>query len=88
MFVKDAADSTAQTTEHKSYLTKTYSPDRLFTVVHDFSGSQLYDLSLKKGSVVGIIKEVDPMGNRDRWFVDNGGKYCDSFIPVTGAKLI
>jgi len=51
---------------------KTYAPNRLFTVVQDVTGSQPYDLSLKKGSIVGIVKEVDPMGNRDRWFVDCG----------------
>jgi hypothetical protein len=64
-----------QSDEQKSRLMKTYGPERLFTVTQDITGSQLYDLTLKKGSQVGVVKEGDPMGNRDRWFVDNGCKY-------------
>lgn len=32
------------------------------------------DLTLSAGALVAVIKEGDPMGNRDRWFVDNGGE--------------
>ena len=31
-------------------------------------------LTVKRGMMVGIVKEGDPMGNKDRWFVDTGGK--------------
>ena len=31
------------------------------------------ELSLSKGTLVGVVKDRDPMGNKDRWFVDNGG---------------
>lgn len=32
------------------------------------------DLSLNAGDLVGVVQDKDPMGNKDRWFVDNGGK--------------
>ena len=32
------------------------------------------DLSITQGWLVGVIKEGDPMGNKDKWFVDNGGE--------------
>lgn len=32
------------------------------------------DISVCEGDVVGVIVEKDPMGNKERWFVDNGGK--------------
>ena len=32
------------------------------------------DLSVKQGIIVGVIKEGDPMGNKDRWFVNDGGE--------------
>lgn len=31
------------------------------------------DISLKKGDIVAVIKQQDPMGNKMRWFVDRGG---------------
>lgn len=32
------------------------------------------DISLTEGSLVGVVKELDPMGNKERWFVDDGGR--------------
>ena len=32
------------------------------------------DVSASTHTVVGVIKEGDPMGNKDRWFVDTGGR--------------
>jgi hypothetical protein len=53
---------------------KTYGSNQLFTVSQDVTAQLSFDLSLKKGCIVGVIKEGDPMGNRDRWFVDTGCK--------------
>lgn len=40
----------------------------------------MMDISLSEGDIVGVVIEKDPMGNKERWFVDNGGKwFC--FIP-------
>ena len=34
----------------------------------------MMDISLSEGDIVGAVIEKDPMGNKERWFVDNGGK--------------
>jgi hypothetical protein len=72
---QDEPETVQQSDEQRASLAKLYGPERLFTVIQDITGSQLYDLTLKKGSQVGVVKEGDPMGNRDRWFVDCGCKY-------------
>ena len=33
------------------------------------------DLDLAQGVMVGVVKEGDPMGNKEHWFVDTGGTY-------------
>lgn len=38
------------------------------------------EISVNVGDVVGVIKEQDPMGNKEKWFVDNGGKWLLIFI--------
>ena len=44
-------------------------------LVQDAPVVEPMDLALRKGNVVGVIREGDPMGNKDRWFVDDGGMY-------------
>lgn len=33
------------------------------------------DMKLNQGTLVGLIKESDPMGNRDRFLVTDGGMF-------------
>ena len=54
-----------------------YPAGKLFVVNQDFDGSQLLDIRLAKGTVVAVLKEGDPMGNKNRFFVDNG---CTPYI--------
>src|SRR5690349_9112316 len=66
--------SSVQTEEfdvNKQLLEK-YSSTKLFTLNEDFNGSQLLDLQLSRGSLVGVMKEGDPMGNKHRYYVDTG----------------
>ena len=35
----------------------------------------MMDISLNEGHMVGLIKEQDPMGNKDKWFIDDGSTY-------------
>ena len=64
----------SQSEGQRVYLTQIYPADRLFRVVSDVTVAQPMDLACQGGVVVGVIKEGDPMGNKDRWFVDNGGE--------------
>ncbi|ELU16231.1 hypothetical protein CAPTEDRAFT_105924, partial [Capitella teleta] len=64
---------TEQSDSQRAYLRQKYTPDKLFVAPSAVAPSgQLMDLRLEAGTLVGIIKEGDPMGNKDRWFVDTG----------------
>ena len=39
------------------------------------------DICLSEGDIVGVVMEKDPMGNKERWFVDNGGKLECRLVP-------
>ena len=41
-------------------------------VVVDVVPGDHLELNLRVGDVVGVIQQKDPMGNRNRWFCDNG----------------
>ena len=62
----------SQTAAEKSRVCSNYSESQLYVVTQNASASQQLDLTVAKGCVVAVIKESDPMGNRDRWFIDNG----------------
>ncbi len=63
-----------QSESQRLYVQQLYPAERLFKVKHDFLGAQMMDIPLTQGTIVGVIKEEDPMGNKDKWFIDNGGK--------------
>ncbi|KAI0217835.1 Dynamin-binding protein [Lamellibrachia satsuma] len=77
--VSQDPDSGAQSDSQRVVITQSYPAQQLFTVVSDFLGQQQMDVSAPGGTVVGVIKEGDPMGNKDRWFVDTGA--AKGFIP-------
>lgn len=52
-----------------------YPASSLYEITQDVFGAQDMDLQLAKGSIVAVIKEGDPTGNKERYFVDSGGKY-------------
>lgn len=62
-----------QSESQRAALIKRYPADRLYTVVDNVSAQSTLDLSLAAGTLVALIKDGDPMGNKERWFVDSGG---------------
>ena len=57
------------------YVRQKYPADRVYLAEQGVAATGLpMDLALPPATVVGVIKEGDPMGNKDRWFVDNGGE--------------
>ncbi|CAL1529614.1 unnamed protein product, partial [Lymnaea stagnalis] len=62
----------SQSDSQRSYLHQKYSTDKLYTVTSTYNASDIMDISLTEGAVVGVVKELDPMGNKERWFVDDG----------------
>ena len=65
--------SKIQSNELRNQLREKFPTDKLFLLSDDFNGTQLMDLTLMLGTVVGIIKQGDPMGNKERFFVTDGG---------------
>ena len=63
----------SQSEAEKSRVCTNYSESQLYVVNQNVTASQQLDLTLAQGCVVAVIKESDPMGNRDHWFIDNGG---------------
>ena len=48
--------------------------------------SDALDIGVNPGDLVGVIQTKDPMGNSNRWFVDNG-KYSEVNLKDTNRKI-
>lgn len=51
-----------------------YDDKKLYITTCAYHAQSDMDISLKPGDLVGVIVNKDPMGNSDRWFIDNGGE--------------
>ncbi|XP_067655097.1 dynamin-binding protein-like [Haliotis asinina] len=70
--VPAAGSSSPQSDSQRVYLRQLYPTAKLYRVGYTYSALDLMDLSLNEGIMVGVIKDQDPMGNKDKWFVDDG----------------
>lgn len=61
-----------QSKVHKEAIRSKYPPNKLYVVTRSVSGATPHDLSATKGTIVGVIKSQNPMGDTSKWFVDNG----------------
>ena len=62
----------SQSDSQRAYLRSTYAASKLFKVTKSHVAADLMDISLTEGMLVGVVKELDPMGNKERWFLDDG----------------
>jgi hypothetical protein len=51
-----------------------YGADNLYQVTQTMAAQDLMDMAVTVGTLVAVIKAKDPMGGRQRWFVDDGGE--------------
>ncbi|XP_038053074.1 dynamin-binding protein-like isoform X2 [Patiria miniata] len=72
-------DPGSQSEKQKASITSRYPANRVYQVSTEFNSQQPMDMSVKKGEIVGIIKEQDPTGSGQKWYVDNGAS--QGFIP-------
>ncbi|KAL3842358.1 hypothetical protein ACJMK2_020381 [Sinanodonta woodiana] len=56
----------------RCYVLEKHIPAKVYRVTQTYTALDLMDISLFEGDLVGVLKEQDPMGNKERWFVDNG----------------
>lgn len=68
-----------QSSSQKAYLQGRYPKESLFCATQPHTPTNDMELSLNAGDLVAIIKQKDPMGGTQRWFVDNGSD--KGFVP-------
>lgn len=68
-----------QTEEQRSLLREKYTADKLYVVVEDVISTSTLDVDAARGTLIGVIKKQDPMGNTTRWYVDTG--VIQGFLP-------
>jgi len=73
MLFSTQPSSSAQTEEAKKLLMSSYDSTKLYTVVSHHQPQDPMEISVTQGDLVGVVVEKDPMGNKDRWYIDNGG---------------
>ncbi|XP_072162827.1 uncharacterized protein [Diadema setosum] len=73
--------SKAQSDAQRQGVLTRYQVGRVYQVRSNFIAQQPMDISVYKGNLVGIIKEQDPTGSSDRWYVDSGAS--QGFLPST-----
>jgi hypothetical protein len=52
---------------------------KLYQARESFRPKDQLDIGVNAGDLVGVVQQKDPMGNRNRWFVDNG--LTQGFVP-------
>jgi len=67
--------SSVQSDSQRVFVQQKYPPDKLYQVTTPYTAADLMDISVTEGVCVGLIVDKDPMGNKNRWFVDDGGMY-------------
>eukprot|EP00057_Strongylocentrotus_purpuratus_P017174 XP_011671648.1 PREDICTED: dynamin-binding protein isoform X2 [Strongylocentrotus purpuratus] len=72
--------SKAQSEAQRQSVMTRYPTGRVYQVKSNFIAQQPMDISVYKANIVGIIKEQDPTGSSDRWYVDSGAS--QGFVPM------
>ncbi|KAG7201457.1 hypothetical protein KM043_004217 [Ampulex compressa] len=68
-----------QSERQRIILRNKYSTERLYIVTENIISTSSLDMGVTRGSIVAVIKKQDPMGDANRWYVDNG--VAQGFLP-------
>lgn len=60
-----------------------YPADVIYIVTEVHTPAEVMELTLYPGDHVALLKNKDPLGRTDRWFIDDGGKSLASYGGVT-----
>lgn len=73
----------SQSPEQRASLSRSYPTDALFVALQSVQplSTDPLGLSLREGDLVAVIKQSDPMGNANRWFVNSGN--AKGFVPAS-----
>ncbi|XP_033117116.1 dynamin-binding protein-like isoform X1 [Anneissia japonica] len=70
-----------QTQANKEQVMTRYSNEQLHLVTASFKAAEDLDMTVMQGEIIGVIKQQDPRGGQERWYIDNGAS--TGFIPPT-----
>eukprot|EP00095_Tigriopus_kingsejongensis_P009498 maker-scaffold1595_size34508-snap-gene-0.8 protein:Tk09498 transcript:maker-scaffold1595_size34508-snap-gene-0.8-mRNA-1 annotation:"dynamin-binding protein" len=73
------ANVTPQSPGIRTFLRGKYAAAKLYQAHELYSPKDHLDIGVNPGDLVGVVQQKDPMGRRDRWFVDNG--ITQGFLP-------
>lgn len=57
----------------KRKVLSSYQPEVIYVVTEVHTPAEVMELTLYPGDHVALLKNKDPLGRTDRWFVDDGG---------------
>ncbi|XP_029637819.1 dynamin-binding protein isoform X2 [Octopus sinensis] len=77
--VMPAMSAISQEESHRIEIMQKYGKQKVYKVISHYPGLDSMDISVNVDDIVGVIKEQDPMGNKNKWFVDNGA--VKGFVP-------
>ncbi|XP_046745325.1 dynamin-binding protein-like [Diprion similis] len=75
-----------QSERQRNLLRSKYPTDRLYVVKENVVSTSSLDMGAKRGTIVAVIKNQDPMGDSTRWFVDNGA--LKGFLPSQNLEVL
>ena len=58
-----------------------YAATKLYQATDNFVPTNQFEIGVSTGDLLGIIQQKDPMGDRSRWFCDNG--VSQGFVPAS-----
>lgn len=58
----------------KAKLVQAYPSSKLYTVTGAYNSTDPLDIQASQDDLVAVLIQKDPMGNKERWYVDNGGE--------------
>lgn len=60
-----------------------YAGEMVYVVREVHTPAEVMELTLYPGDHVALLKNKDPLGRTDRWFVDDGGETAKERCPVS-----
>uniref|UniRef100_T1IVY4 Dynamin-binding protein n=1 Tax=Strigamia maritima TaxID=126957 RepID=T1IVY4_STRMM len=69
-----------QTDAERERIKIQYPPPNCYCAIKPFQTTDKFEIALSIGDIVGVIKQQDPMGGTNKWFIDKGA--IKGFVPA------
>jgi len=71
-FSQGTNDLKRQSSRNRTYLRGLYTAAKLYQTTKEIVPTNQFEIGLSCGDLLGVIQQKDPMGDKSRWFCDNG----------------